>query len=369
MSDEFDEKEIEGDRGIPSVKQNTDYTKVYAALFLLVGIAAIIFVIMDGMKDSAPKKMTDAQEDTFQTYSGNAGPYIEDPIIEPPQEILSQPIQQATPDTSQFELLMQQEAMRIAREKQLEAKKRIASPQVIFDQKSSGVMATPSSSTSNNALTGPNDPNLAFAAQYGNDSVETARASQLENLNTLITQGTMIDGILETAIQSDLPGMVRAIVSEDVLSFEGANLLVPKGSKLIGIYNSGLVRGQSRVFIIWNRLIRPDGVSINIGSYGADNLGRSGLAGHIDTHFFERFGSSILLSMINASIEIGVNTLDDDNAATVALESGSDFSRSAEIALENSIGIKPTVNIHQGTQIKVFVGKDLSFEAVANGRY
>ena len=93
MSDEFDEKEIEGDRGIPSVKQNTDYTKIYAFLFLLVGIAAIIFVIMDGMKDSAPKKMTDAQEDTFQTYSGNAGPYIEDPIIEPPQKILSQPVQ------------------------------------------------------------------------------------------------------------------------------------------------------------------------------------------------------------------------------------------------------------------------------------
>ena len=369
MSDEFNEKEIEGDRGIPSVKQNSDYTKIYAALFLLVGVVAIIFVIVDGMKDSAPKKMTQAQEETFQTYSGNAEPYIDDPIIESPEEILAQPVPEQAPDTSQLELLMQQEAMRIAREKQLEAKKRIASPQVIFDQKSSGIVPASGSSASNNSLTGPDDPNLAFAAQYGQNSVETARASQLENLNTLITQGTMIDGILETAIQSDLPGMVRAIVSEDVFSFEGSNLLVPKGSKLIGRYNSGLVRGQSRVFVIWNRLIRPDGVSINIGSYGADNLGRSGLAGHIDTHFFERFGSSILLSMINAGIEIGVNALDDDDAATVALESGSDFSRSAEIALENSIGIKPTVNIHQGTQIKVFVGKDLSFENVANGAY
>lgn len=369
MSDEFDEKEIEGDRGIPSVKQNSDYTKIYAALFLLVGVVAIIFVIVDGMKASAPKKMTQAEEETFQTYSGNAEPYINDPIIEPPEEILAQPLPEQAPDTSQLELLMQQEAMRIAREKQLEAKKRIASPQVIFDQKSSGILPASGSSASNNSLTGPDDPNLAFAAQYGNNSVETARASQLENLNTLITQGTMIDGILETAIQSDLPGMVRAIVSEDVFSFEGSNLLVPKGSKLIGRYNSGLVRGQSRVFVIWNRLIRPDGVSINIGSYGADNLGRSGLAGHIDTHFFERFGSSILLSMINAGIEIGINALDDDDAATVALESGSDFSRSAEIALENSIGIKPTVNIHQGTQIKVFVGKDLSFENVANGAY
>jgi len=289
-------------------------------------------------------------------------------VIEPPQEVLSQPVQETVPNTSQLELLMQQEAMRIAREKQIEAKKRIASPQIIFDQKSPAAAGLQSSSTIGGGLTGPSDPNLAFAAQYGQNSVETARASQLENLNTLITQGTMIGGILETAIQSDLPGMVRAIVSENVYSFEGGNLLVPKGSKLIGRYNSGLVRGQSRVFIIWNRLIRTDGVSINIGSYGADNLGRSGLAGHIDTHFFERFGSSILLSMINAGIEIGVNTLDNDDAATVAVESGSDFSRSAEIALENSIGIKPTVNVHQGTQIKVFVGKDLSFAAV-DGAY
>ena len=91
------EKQIEGDRGIPSVKQNSDYTRIYAFLFLAVGAAAIIFVIMDGMKDSAPKKMTDAQEETFQTYSGNAGPYIDDPIIEPPQEVLSQPVQETVP--------------------------------------------------------------------------------------------------------------------------------------------------------------------------------------------------------------------------------------------------------------------------------
>ena len=126
---------------------------------------------------------------------------------------------------------MQQEAMRIAREKQIEAKKRIASPQIIFDQKSPAAAGGQSSSTIGGGLTGPSDPNLAFAAQYGQNSVETARASQLENLNTLITQGTMIGGILETAIQSDLPGMVRAIVSENVYSFEGGNLLVPKGSK------------------------------------------------------------------------------------------------------------------------------------------
>lgn len=370
INDDVLNKEIEGDRGIPSVKQNSDYTKILAVIFLLFGTIAIIFVIMDGLKENKPKKLTEPQENTFQTYSGNSGPYISDPVIPPPDNQLSEnlPETNTTQNTSQLEILMQQEALRIAKEKQVEAKKRIQSPQLIFDEGKAASAQTQNAIAHENAgsLSSSNDPNLEFASHFNNKDVEKVTASQLNNLSTLITQGTMIDGILETAIQSDLPGMVRAIVSENIYSFSGNNLLVPKGSKLVGQYNSGLVRGQSRVFIIWNRLITPEGVSIQIGSYGADNLGRSGVAGEVDTHFFERFGSSILLSMINASIEIGVNSLDNQDATNIAVDSGSEFSRSAEIALENSIRIKPTVNIHQGTQIKVFVGKDLDFEQVAN---
>ena len=375
MSDNEIEKntEIETDRGIPSVSQNTDYTKIWAGIFLLFGAIAIVFVIMDGMKQSEPKQMTEAGEEIFKTYAGNAEPYIEDTL--PPEEELEQPtpeIMPAIPDTSQYELMMQQEALRIAREKAAERKRRMAAPQLIFDEKSNSAVNNQGVTTGGNnggSLTGPSDANIAFAQRYGNAGVETAGASQLQNLENLITQGTMINGILETAIHSDLPGMVRAIVSKNIYSFEGSNLLIPKGSKLIGRYNSGLVRGQSRVFIIWNRLIRPDGVSIDIGSYGTDSLGRSGLAGHLDTHFFERFGSSVLLSLIDGAIQIGVNQTDDDETANVALDTGGDFSRAAEIALENSIAIKPTVNIHQGTQIQIFVGKDLSFHQISQSQY
>ena len=374
FNDDFDEN-IEGDRGIPSVKQKGDYSKIYGALFLLVGVIAIGFIIMDGMNENKPKRLTEANEDSFQTYTGNSGPFINDPVEAPSEIILSEPQPQVDTQVdrgpSQYEIMMQQEALRIAKEKQAEAKRRLQAPQLIFDE---GITASTQSPSATNTGTGgllsnSSDPNLAFASRYGNTGAETVTASQLNNLSTLITQGTMIDGILETAIQSDLPGMVRAIVSENVYSFEGGNLLIPKGSRLVGRYNSGLVRGQSRVFVIWNRVITPQGVSVQIGSYGADSLGRSGLGGEVDTHFFERFGSSILLSMINASIEIGVNSLDDQDAATVAVDSGGDFSRSAEIALENSIGIKPTVNVHQGTQISVFVGKDLDFAPVKNSDF
>lgn len=360
-----EEVPIASDRDIPSVAQDRDYSKI--GIIALVGICAlaIILVAMDGMSQKEPKLLTEPEEVTFKTPSSSSGPYIQNLPPEPAPEALA-PVQQPQIETiDPMELQMQQEALRLAREQQKRAAERLRSPQLVFDDsRGAGSPGTASSISGGGSLTG-GDRNLAFAAQYGNQDVAVATATQLENLHALIAQGTMIDGILETAIQSDLPGMVRAIVSEDVYSFDKSHLVIPKGAQLIGRYNSGLVRGQTRVFVIWNRVLRPDGVSVNIGSFGTDDLGRSGLAGYLDTHFLERFGSSVLLSLIDASIQIGVESVDDDDTATVALDSGDDFSRAAEIALENSIDIPPTVHIDQGTRIKVFVAKDLDFSQVA----
>jgi type IV secretion system protein VirB10 len=362
-------KPIDGDRDIPSVAQHRDFSKLGIIAFIAVGLIAIILVAKDGLDKNDPKPLTSAEEVEYRT-SAPSGPYIDIAEPELPIEQLVPPIDERElydPLEAQREFQMQQEALRIAREQKKRMEERRRSPQIIFDE-SNNAKATSvpnSSSQGGSLLGGEDDPNLSFANQYANADVETAQASQLQNLGTLVTQGTVIDGILETAIQSDLPGMVRAIVSEDVYSFNGSSLVIPKGSKIVGRYRSTLTRGQSRVFVIWNRLIRNDGVSINIGSYGTDDLGRSGLAGEVDSHFFERFGSSVLLSLIDTGLQIGASAVDDDDQATVALESGSDFSRSAEIALENSIGIPPTVHVHQGSRIKVFVGKDLDFSKVA----
>ncbi len=366
-------KPIDGDRDIPSVAHSRDFSKLGIIAFIAVGLIAIILVAKDGLDKNDPRPLTAAEEIEYRT-SAPSGPYIDIAEPELPIEQLVPPIDERElydPLEAQREFQMQQEALRMAREQKKRMEERRRSPQIIFDEsKNSPSGATPAvSSQSGSLLGGQEDPNIAFANQYANADVETAQASQLQNLETLVTQGTVIDGILETAIQSDLPGMVRAIVSEDVYSFDNSTLVIPKGSKLVGRYRSALTTGQSRVFVIWNRLIRSDGVSINIGSYGTDDLGRSGLAGVVDTHFFERFGSSVLLSLIDTGLQIGVNAVDDEDQATVALETGSDFSRSAEIALENTIGIPPTVHVHQGSRIKVFVGKDLNFSQVAgNGR-
>jgi type IV secretion system protein VirB10 len=375
MDEEIFEKDRENqpaptppaDRGIPSVATVTTKQYILGGAFLAVAAVAIIFVVIDGMKKNEPKSFVQAEEIAFKNASGSSAPYIEPEPLPPEEELQpAQSTQDYDPLAAQRELAMQQEALRMAQEQKRRMEQRIASPQLIYDQ-SGGVSpaSTGGGQAAGGALLAGDDPNTAFANQNANLDVETATASQLQNLHSLIAQGTMIGGILETAIQSDLPGMVRAVISEDVFSFDGSHLLIPKGSKLVGRYRSGVTRGQSRVFVIWNRLIRNDGVSVNIGSYGTDALGRSGLEGEVDTHFFERFGSSVLLSMIDAGLKIGVEAMDDSDSATVALEAGDDFSRSSEIALENSIDIPPTIHVDQGVKIKVFVGKDLDFSQVA----
>lgn len=204
--------------------------------------------------------------------------------------------------------------------------------------------------------------NSDFANGRSNAGVETVAASQLSDLSYRINQGKLLRGVLETAIQSDLPGLLRAVVAEDVYSANGNKLLIPRGSRLIGEYRSGLVRGQTRVFVVWTRLIEPNGIDVALGSRGTDNLGRAGLTGVIDTHFFKRFGGALLLSLIGSSVQAAQG----DN--TVVLNTSQSFSDAAEVALENSINIPPTIHVDQGVPIQVFVARDLDFGPVLRGR-
>ncbi len=111
------------------------------------------------------------------------------------------------------------------------------------------------------------DPNRHFLANAEQD-VARAHAVKYKRTDALVPQGYMIRGVLETAMQSDLPGNVRAITTEDVYSFDGRRVLIPKGTMLTGEYRSGLTRGQTRVFIVWTRMLRADGVSLMLGLMG-----------------------------------------------------------------------------------------------------
>lgn len=201
-----------------------------------------------------------------------------------------------------------------------------------------------------------------FSARVSGSSVDVAHASRIHDLSHTAPQGTVIPAVLETAIDSDLPGFVRAVVSRDVRSFNGTTVLIPRGSKLIGQYKSAVALSQTRAFVVWSRIITPDGVSIDIGSPGTDQLGRGGLEGETDTHFFQRFGSAILLSVMGAGLQAWSQPNNDNTA--IIIGSQQQASQVANTALEKNIDIPVTIKVPQGTPVQVFLTRDLDFAGV-----
>ncbi|MER8873198.1 type IV secretion system protein VirB10 [Mesorhizobium sp. M0814] len=219
------------------------------------------------------------------------------------------------------------------------------------------------------------DRNSKFLAAASSLANRGAKATQIKRIDALIPEGTLIPGILETAINSDLPGQVRAITSQDVYSFDGRRILIPTGTRLIGEYQSDVVRGQKRIFVIWTRLIRDDGVSVRLNSIGTDSLGRSGLTGIVDNKWRERFGSAILLSIVGAGASyltgygsdeaFGDEKDDAKRGEELARDTiAQTFSDMANQALSENLRIPPTISVSQGERIFVYVRQDLDFSAM-----
>lgn len=207
--------------------------------------------------------------------------------------------------------------------------------------------------------------NERFANRIGGARAERVRATRMSALDTTIPQGAIIDAVLETAINSDLPGYARALVASDVMSFDGSEVLIPRGSRVIGQYKSATALGTSRVFVIWSRVIRPDGVSVMLGSPATDELGRAGLGGKVDRHFLQRFGGAILLSILNAGLTTAAASVGDSGG--VYIGSAADATNLAGAALKGS-DIPPTIKTPQGAAVRIFVAKDLDFSGVGPAR-
>ena len=142
--------------------------------------------------------------------------------------------------------------------------------------------------------------------------------------------------------------------------FDGTTVLIPRGTRLIGEYKSGVAVGQSRAFVVWSRLLTPEGVSIDIGSPAVDTLNRGGIQGEANTHFLRRFGAAVLLSVLTAGLEAGVNHFSPNNS-TVVIGTPQQANNVAAIALQRDIDIPTTITVPQGTALRVFVARDLDF--------
>ena len=208
--------------------------------------------------------------------------------------------------------------------------------------------------------------NEQFLRDSANQGFNTVRASNLEDTSQIIVQGTLISAVLETAINSELPGNIRAQVTRPVYSFDGQNILMPAGTRLIGTYNPEISVAQKRVLIAWNRAITPEGKSVRLAATGVDGLGRAGQAGNVDTRFAERFGTAVLITSISAIPSFLANDDATGNTTTgaatdVAQDVSDDLQDTTEDVLEEYLSLPPIIRIPQGTLMNVLVNQDLVF--------
>ena len=393
----------------------------FAVVAGIAGVGAVLYFLLAGGEAEPPIDTTPREEfrpvqtprnEGFRAPSPPPLPTVEIPEAPPPPPPPPAPrVPAAAPVAPPAEIDCSRgknpdDPKCIELERKAKLLERVRSSAMVFDQsdQTRGASAT-SSDTSGSGLFGANgtpgastavngeagaavDGDRAFLKAMGGQGVEVSVATENRRIDAWIPQGTMIRGTLETAINSDLAGMVKGIVREDVYSFDGRRILIPAGSSLIGEYKSGVQRGQERILIVWTRMIRGDGVSVQLGSYGTDRLGRSGMTGIVDSKNWERFGPPALMTLIGGATQYiaqlgqrqdryitivndngSVTRIPQDNGETpqdraraIAAETiASGIQQMAATAFEDSRNIRPTIHIPQGSDINVFVTRDLDF--------
>lgn len=183
----------------------------------------------------------------------------------------------------------------------------------------------------------------------------------------VVQAGTVISASLMSGIRSDLPGQITAQVTENVYdSPSGRFLLVPQGARLIGVYDSQVAFAQSRVLLVWTRLIMPNGRSIVLERQpGADTAGYAGLEDGVDNHWGALFKAVLLSTLLGVGSELGAGSDAGNNGDIIrALRRGSSDSlnRTGQKVVQRNLNIQPTLTIRPGFPVRVIVNRDLVLE-------
>jgi type IV secretion system protein VirB10 len=252
-----------------------------------------------------------------------------------------------------------------------------AAPILAFSGSSMPVPIQPASSSASQpgatAAVTPMPDNSPLAARLKPTVLDGEQASVLQNPDMVITEGTMIPCTLQTAIDSQLPGLVTCVVPIDIRGATGNVVLLDRGTKIVGQMENGLLQGQNRVFVDWTRAETPDHVIVTLDSPGSDELGRAGLPGAVNNHFWDRFGGALMLTLVQGGLQAGTlaaagngngNSTSQQAALGFVYAAQSNGQSVANTALANSINIPPTLTKNQGDTVSLIVAHDLDFSSV-----
>lgn len=198
---------------------------------------------------------------------------------------------------------------------------------------------------------------------YLTPSVASAtRAQVLATRRFIIPKGNFLDCTLETAINSELPGLTTCVTAFDIFGADGKVVLLERGSKLVGETRGQVAQGMSRLFVLWTEARTPTGVVVQLDSPGTDELGRAGVTGNVNNHFFARFGAALLVTVIDGALQ-GVAQHQESSGSTVIMNPQGGQQVIDDI-LRNTINIPPTITVNQGARVQVIVARDVDFRPV-----
>jgi type IV secretion system protein VirB10 len=202
----------------------------------------------------------------------------------------------------------------------------------------------------------------ALAGLLEPTATPAVQAKVLATQRLLLPKGAFLDCTLETAIDSSLSGMTTCVTATDTFGADGTVVLLERGTKLVGETRGDVRHGSARLYVLWTEARTPEGVVVPLASPGTDELGRAGLPGEVNRHFWERFGAAILVSVIDGAVQAAVQRSSNGDGAVIVNPSTSRDIMTE--VLRSTINIPPTVTKHHGDRIAVVVARDLDFRSV-----
>lgn len=210
------------------------------------------------------------------------------------------------------------------------------------------------------------NPDRDLSERMRHVATPQSAATRIKNQSLVLSKGTVIECILESRVDTTVPGMTSCVIPRDIYSMNGRVLLIEKGTKAIGEYQGSVANGLARIFMLWTELRTPHGVAIQLNSPAADALGGAGMGGYVDYHWWKRFGNALLFSLVADAFQFVITKeQNNSNNGDVTYDNTEDgIDEIIQEALRQSGNIPPTLIKNQGERVSIFVARDLSFENV-----
>ena len=204
-----------------------------------------------------------------------------------------------------------------------------------------------------------------FDKLFQSSKLKAGKATRVKNRSLVLPKGTFINCIMETAVDTTVPGMTSCRIPENIFSMDGRTLLVEAGSRAFGEYRGAVAQGVDRIFMLWTQIETPHGVIVDLGSPATDSLGRAGVTGEVDHHWWRRFGNALLFSIIDDAFQFAMEKASDsENSINNYSSTDSGMSAFLSQVMRETGQIPPTIRMNQGTRVGIFVARNIDMSSV-----